>query len=400
MAVDHIVRASNTRRLTEINRAMTYARSLDEVLTLTVECATELLEAPRAVLMLNGEDGLLRIRAARGVPAEAVDRFEEPLDENLLMRLTGLLGANAREHFLGVPLVVQGNVIGLLATRLADDQEVNEEAEWLLSALADQAAVALESTRNDDVRVLLESRIGELERHQKGKDRALEILSHDLRTPLGAVLGYTALLSSEVLGSLNERQQNALQRIKVVCDHMESILANVLEMARLTGGQMQVVLDEIDPAEVIAGAADIVRPAADRAQIALQVTNRPVDPIRSDAPRLRLVLVQLIDNAIKYAPEKTEVRIEYDVTERDGRRWVEFTVSDEGPGIEAERQAEIFEPYVRKDGATERAKSGVGLGLSIAKGIVQRLGGTISVESAAGMGTTFHVLLPANGAAK
>ena len=387
-------RAYNTHRLTEINRALTYARSLDEVLSLTVDCAVELLHAPRALLMLNGEDGLLHIRAARGISDADVARFHEPLDENLLSRLAGLLGPDARERFLGVPLVVAGSVIGLLAVRLESDDTVDEEDEWLLSSLADQASVALEATHKDDVRLQLEDRIGELERTQKGKDRALEILSHDLRTPLSAVVGYTALMTSEVLGPVNDRQQNVLQRMKVVCDHMESILTNVLEMARLTSGGFNVVPQVVSPEEIVRGAVDIVRPSAERAGISLTVSNRTVPRIKTDSPRLRLVLVQLLDNAIKYAPGSSRVIVDLDVVEMPHGRAVQFAVTDEGPGIEKSRQGEIFEPYVRKDGTTDRAKSGVGLGLAIANSIVKRLQGKLTLESEVGHGATFRVLIP------
>jgi signal transduction histidine kinase len=389
-------REHNTRRLTEINRALTYARSLDEVLELTVDCATELLDAPRAVLMLNEADGLLHIRAARGIDTRDIDRFREPLDENLLMRLTGVFGPSAREGFLGVPLVVQGNVTGLLAVHLPPPRTADEENEWLLSALADQTSIALQSARNDDVRQQLEGRLGELQREQEGKERAIEILSHDLRTPLSAVLGYTGLISSEVLGPLNERQRNTLQRMRMVCSHMESVLSNVLEMARLKGGRFSLVSEPVDVAEVVAGALDVVRPAAEQARIVLTRTGTPGITIRSDGARLRLVLIQLLDNAIKYSPEKCRVSIVHQEIELDGRRWAQLDVTDEGPGIERERQDEIFEPYVRRDGVTERAKSGVGLGLAIAHGIVERLGGTLQVESTPGKGATFRIRLPIN----
>jgi signal transduction histidine kinase len=380
--------------LTEINRALTYARSLDDVLQMTIDCASELLHAERAVVMLNGEDGLLHIRAARGIEATAVERFREPLDENLLSRLTGLFGAGAREHFLGVPLVVQGAVIGLMAVRLPDERVADDDAEWLLSSLADQTAIALESTRNDDVRHLLEGRLDELLREQEGKDRAIQIMSHDLRTPLTALVGYAALLNSEVLGPLNDRQQATLQRMKLVCDHMESVLSNVLEMARLSGGRFQMAIEEVDLRALVAAALDVVRPAADRAGIRLQMNHGAPFPVRTDSSRLRLVLVQLLDNAIKYSPDGCQVYVRLATVQQDGRSWAQLEVIDEGPGIEPERQQEIFEPYVRRDGLSGRAKGGIGLGLPIARGVVERLGGTLSLDSAPGQGACFRILLP------
>jgi sigma-B regulation protein RsbU (phosphoserine phosphatase) len=384
-----------SHRLTEISRALTYARSLTDVMELTVDCATELLKAPRAVLMLNGEDGLLRIRAARGLEGRDLDQFREPLDENLLVRLTGLFGPSAREGFLGVPLVVQGAVTGLLAVHFTPGRAATAEDEWLLSALADQTAIALESARNDDVRHLLEDRLGQLQREQEGKDRAIEILSHDLRTPLSAVMGYAGLMSSEVLGPINERQRNTLQRMRVVCNHMEAVLSNVLEMARLKGGRFVVASEPVDVTDVVASAIDVVRPSAELAEITLSVTGPAGVTIQSDDARLRLVLIQLLDNAIKYSPENCRVSVQHSVVKMQAKAWLQIEVADEGPGIEPEHQHDIFEPYVRRDGVTERARSGVGLGLAIAHGIVERLGGTLSVASTPGQGATFRMQLPA-----
>jgi signal transduction histidine kinase len=388
------VRDLYARRLTEINRALTYARSLNDVLGLTIDCAAELLNAPRALLMLNGEDGLLHIRAARGIDHADVERFREPLDENLLTRLTGLLGDVPVESFLGVPLVVQGSVIGILAVGLEPGRTPDPDSEWLLSSLADQAAVALDSTRNDDVRQLLETRLHELEREQEGKNRAIEILSHDLRTPLSAIMGYTTLMSSEVIGPVNDRQLNALQRIKSVCDHMESILSNVLEMARLSGGRFTVSPEPVQVTDVIESALDVIRPVAERGGILLAVSQAAGFFVTTDASRLRLVLIHLLDNAIKYSPEGLTVSVRHATVDRGGRPWAQIEVIDEGPGIARDRQREIFEPYVRRDGASERARSGVGLGLAIAQGTIQRLGGTLGVESSPGRGACFRILLP------
>jgi signal transduction histidine kinase len=270
----------------------------------------------------------------------------------------------------------------------------DDDAEWLLSSLADQTAIALESTRNDDVRHLLEGRLDELLREQEGKDRAIQIMSHDLRTPLTALVGYAALLNSEVLGPLNDRQQATLQRMKLVCDHMESVLSNVLEMARLSGGRFQMAIEEVDLRALVAAALDVVRPAADRAGIRLQMNHGAPFPVRTDSSRLRLVLVQLLDNAIKYSPDGCQVYVRLATVQQDGRSWAQLEVIDEGPGIEPERQQEIFEPYVRRDGLSGRAKGGIGLGLPIARGVVERLGGTLSLDSAPGQGACFRILLP------
>lgn len=388
--------AGALRRLTDVSRALTYARSLDEVLDLTVDCAADLLGAPRVILMLNGPDDRLQVRASRGVDSESVRRFREPLDETILVRLSGLLGPDAEQGFLGVPLVVAGRVTGLLGVQRPEGPPPADEGEWLLSALADQAAVALENARHRDARSDLEGRVSNLEQDKARREQAMEILSHDLRSPLNAILGYVSLLQNEVVGSLTDRQRETLERIEKVGEHFGEVLANVLEMARLTGGEVAMEMGPVDVAAVARGALDVVRPAAESAGIELTAEGSDVPEIRSDGGRLRQVLVQLLDNAIKYSPDGSKIGIRWRLRLAPPGNRVEIAVEDEGPGIEPERQEAIFEPYVRKDGDTARGRTGVGLGLSIAVGLVSRLGGSLSLESARGEGSVFRLWLPAD----
>ena len=116
-------RALQLRKLTEVSRALTYAVSLEEVLDLTVARAAELLDAPRTVLMLTNNEGLLSVRASFGLGPDAQSDFLEPLQESLIMRLKALLGTTEEEQFLGVPLVVAGEVTGLLAVARAMQQQ-------------------------------------------------------------------------------------------------------------------------------------------------------------------------------------------------------------------------------------------------------------------------------------
>jgi GAF domain-containing protein len=134
-------RAKQIRKLTEVSRALTYAVSLEEVLELAVLRAAELMDAAKAVLLLVNDDGLLSVRASHGLDPDIGERFREPLHETLVDRLSGLLEAEGAS-FLAVPLVVGGEVTGVLAVARAEKGDADED-EWLLSALADQAALAL-----------------------------------------------------------------------------------------------------------------------------------------------------------------------------------------------------------------------------------------------------------------
>ena len=172
------------RRLTEISRALTYSTSLDQVAWLTVERGADLLDAAAAVLMLPDAQGMLHVRAAHGIAEERVARFRAPLADEVIGRLQGLF-AVSDDCFIAVPLVVGGAVTGLVAVALR--QAATAADEWLLSALADQAAVALEIARlGGEVRLDLEDRLRASHGATNAKDRALSTLAHDIRAPLGA----------------------------------------------------------------------------------------------------------------------------------------------------------------------------------------------------------------------
>ena len=172
------------RKLTEVSRAITYAASLDEVLQLTVVRAAELLAAERSLLLVANNDGLLAPRASHGIDITVARDFQEPFSEALIQRLALRLDAQP-ESFLGVPLVVAGAVTGILVVIRSASSIGADHDEWLLSALADQAAAALEKTRLDEIGEFREQLIG--------------IVGHDLRNPLSTILMGAQLLLLRVL---------------------------------------------------------------------------------------------------------------------------------------------------------------------------------------------------------
>lgn len=382
------------RRLAAIGRGLTYARSLDEMLEMAIDCAIDLLGADRVAVLVTDPAGKLRVRASRGIDDGSAARFGEPLDESLLDKLTTLF-ADQRDRFLGVPLVVEGAVIGLLAVCRTHDPLDDVDEEWLLSALADQTSLAVETTHSRELRRELQGRLGQLEQERKAKDHALEVLSHDLRSPLNALQGYTSLLSGEILGPVNDRQQDALRKMRLINEHLASMLGNVLDMAKLASGTATVSIVETNLADVVAEAIDIVRPAAERARIALESRADGPATIETDPSRLRQVITQLLENAVKYAPDGTTITVEERVLP-DG--WLEVSVADEGPGVPAELHDRIFEPYVRQDGGEARGHAGVGLGLAIGRTIVEHLGGTLTLDPPGDTGATFRIRLPARPA--
>ncbi|HEX8359955.1 MAG TPA: ATP-binding protein [Longimicrobium sp.] len=379
-------RFAQLRRLTEISRALTYTTSLDQVTRLTVERGAELLDAEGAVLMLSDAEGLLHVRAAHGITEARVTRFRAPLTDEVFGRLQGLL-AVPDDCFIAVPLVVGGAVTGLLA--VATRQPSTAEDESLLSALADQAAVALENARlGGEVRLEMEDRLRASEGATTAKDRALATLAHDVRTPLGAIDGYCANMEAEIYGPVSDRQRETLGRVRMSARHLLSLLENVMDMARLNAGAVRMSLEPVRLADVARESVHMLIPAAAARLQSLQLGALDDAVVTADQARLRQVLVNLIGNAVKFTPQDGSIT----VTASAGPAWGEIRVADTGPGIAEAEQAAIFEPYYRSEGTAQLP--GVGLGLAISFALVKQMGGELALESRVGAGSTFIVRLP------
>ena len=378
------------RRLTEISRALTYTTTLEQVTRLTVDRGAELLDAEGAVLMLADAEGLLHVRGACGIDEERVARFRTPLSDEVFGRLQGLL-AVPDDCFIAVPLVVGGAVTGLLA--VATRQASTGADETLLSALADQAAVALENARlGGEVRQEMEDRLRAGEGATGARDRALATLAHDIRTPLGAIQGYCELLEEEIYGPVNDRQRETLGRVRMSGRHLLSLLDNVMDMARLNAGVVQVGAEPVKLEDVAREAVHMLVPAADAKLQTLQLGRMAEAVVTADHARVRQILVNLIGNAVKFTPQDGRISVTTAVRADGGARWGEIRVADSGPGIAQAEQDAIFQPYYRSEGTAHAP--GVGLGLAISRALVQEMGGELELESAPGAGSTFIIRLP------
>jgi phosphoserine phosphatase RsbU/P len=384
-------RLKRLRALTEVSRALTYTTSIGEVLDLTVERAAELVGGDKALIMLADADGLLTVRAARGVDSARMSEFHEPLSESLIRRLQGLLEYQVDEEFLSVPLVAQGQVTGLLATVRATGEQSTADDEWLLSALADQAAVALENTRLAES--ILEER-SERTRVVEAQGRAHATLGHELRSPLSAIHSYSSLLLENVLGPLTDRQREAISRIRMSGQHLLAIIEDVLDVARLNAGAITLATASVRVRSVLDEAVHIVQPLAVEKDQTLTAGGDGDMDVDADPNRLRQALVNLLGNAVKYTPAGGAIGVNMSTVQRRGRAFAAIAVTDNGRGIEEDVIGTLFEPYSR--GSSKGYETGLGLGLFISRELVRRMGGEIEVISEPGIGSTFTTFLPVN----
>jgi signal transduction histidine kinase len=218
-------------------------------------------------------------------------------------------------------------------------------------------------------------------------------MSHELRAPLNAIIGFADLLQTEAVGTLNERQHEYLADIQVAARHLLAIINDVLDVAKLDAGQMRISQDVVAVQALLEHAIVLAnQPESDRmVRIHLEV-DPGVEFIVADHHRLEQVLVNLISNAIKFTPDGGRVAISAAGTPAGE---LQISVSDTGVGIVPSQRKRIFEPF--HQGAPrpgDNLQEGTGLGLALVKGLVELHGGTVTVSSEPGQGSTFTVALP------
>jgi signal transduction histidine kinase/ActR/RegA family two-component response regulator len=223
------------------------------------------------------------------------------------------------------------------------------------------------------------------------KDEFLAMVSHELRTPLNAVLGWADMLRN---GSLDVvRSRRAVHAIYDSAKRQAHLIDELLDVSRIISGKLRLERGAVDLQEIVRGAVEVVQPSAYAKHIDIVTDIDPtVGPFDGDGTRLQQIVWNLLANAVKFTPERGALFLSL---HHDGKA-VEIAVSDTGIGIPADFLPCVFEPFRQADGSSTRRHSGLGLGLSIVKHLVEAHGGTITAESAGeGRGSTFTVRLPA-----
>ena len=241
----------------------------------------------------------------------------------------------------------------------------------------------------------LEKAAREAQAANVAKTRFLFNMSHDIRTPMTAILGYAGLLAAHL--DERDRALDYLGKIRSSSDFLLSLINYVLEMARIESGKAALKLEPSDINELAASLKAVFDPLADEKHITTTCTIDIQHPyVRSDQTKVREILLNIISNAIKYTPEGG--RVDFTMTELPGETpgtvRYKAVVQDDGIGMSAEYLPHLFEEFSREHTSTESRVTGTGLGLPIVKSLVQLMGGTIDVESTVGKGSTFTVVIP------
>lgn len=225
------------------------------------------------------------------------------------------------------------------------------------------------------------------------KSDFLARMSHELRTPLNAILGFSEVIAGEMFGPAgNPRYVEYARDINGAGRHLLSIVNDILDLSRIEAGRLELAVDSVDVAAVIEEAARLTRPLASTKRIELTVAAAPdLPPIRGDALRLKQALLNLLANAVKFTGEGGHVQIAAD--RHNG--YLHIRVVDDGVGIAVADLAKVFEPFLRVEGNPISRQEGSGLGLSLARRLVELHGGTLTLDSRLNHGTTVLCRLPA-----
>ena len=224
----------------------------------------------------------------------------------------------------------------------------------------------------------------------RARTQFLANMSHEIRTPMTSILGYAELLSDPKLTT--HEQSRCIETIRSNADHLLSLINDILDLSRIEAGQMTIEKTRCCPAQIVNEVVALMRGRAAARELDLSVNfDSPVPEfIHSDPVRLRQILINLIGNAVKFTYEGgVRIHARFDTQNTAGPRIV-FRVIDTGIGISPSQQTRLFRPFTQADNSTTRCFGGSGLGLSISKRLVELLGGTVSLSSAEGLGSTFE----------
>jgi PAS domain S-box-containing protein len=280
-----------------------------------------------------------------------------------------------------------GKFLGVFSTHFETPGQPDERALRLLDLLARQTADIVERAQAE---AALRFAYEEAEAATRAKDEFLAVVSHELRSPLNSILGYARLIRAE---TANVAQIKHLVGIIERNGRMQlQLIEDLLDIARIISGKLELEVQPVDLITVITGALDVVRPSAQAKGIGITANLDPLaGQITGDPERLQQVVWNLLSNAIKFTPHGG--RVEIALKRADPH--IAIVVRDNGKGIESEFMPHLFERFRQSDMTSTRRVGGLGLGLSLVKHLVELHGGAIEAESAgAGRGSTFTVRLP------
>ncbi len=293
---------------------------------------------------------------------------------------------------VAIPLRIGTRIVGVIDIQSTQPNAFTQDDISVLQSLADQVAVAIDNARSYE---LSQQLIKDLREVDQLKSQFLANMSHELRTPLNSIIGFSRVILKGIDGPVTDLQQQDLTAIYNSGQHLLGLINDILDLARIEAGKMELNFEEVHLAEMTTSVLSTAKGLVKEKPIQL-IQRIPSDmpTVRGDTMRVRQVLLNLISNASKFTDEGS-ITVEASVQKGPtGHMEALINVVDTGPGISLEDQEKLFKAFSQVDGSATRKSGGSGLGLSICANLVQLHGGRISVHSEVGNGSTFWFTLP------
>ncbi|HEY0015755.1 MAG TPA: GAF domain-containing sensor histidine kinase [Longimicrobium sp.] len=284
---------------------------------------------------------------------------------------------------LRIPLRHRGETLGTLVAGWRGGGGQDADTRRLAELLGSQAAATLANLRT----------YAELTEASFRRERFFSAMSHDLRTPITAIVGYSELLADGIVGDLNGQQLEMIERISQVSGHLSQLVNDILDLAKLDAGRMEFHREEVRLGDLVDEALVAVEPQArsKKLELRMDIDDHGEDVLRVDSPRVRQILVNLLSNAVKFT-ERGEVAVV--AGSGNGRTWLE--VRDTGPGVPPGSEEAVFEEFLQiAAGNKSKREPGSGLGLAISRRLARAMGGDLVARNVPGTGAAFTLVLPA-----
>jgi GAF domain-containing protein/CheY-like chemotaxis protein len=294
-------------------------------------------------------------------------------------------------RMLGVPMLRQGDPLGVIVVGWAEPGPVSKPQEELLKQFADQAVIAIENVRLFEE---IQDKSRQLEIASRHKSQFLASMSHELRTPLNAIIGVTEMLLEDARDLERADELEPLGRVLRAARHLLALINDILDLSKIEAGRMELHLETFSLRPLIEDVAKTIEPMAAKNANRLVIDCPPdLGSIHADQTRFRQVLLNLASNASKFT-EKGTVTIAAQLQRLDGRNWITIAVTDTGIGMTDAQMGRLFQEFSQGDASTTRKYGGTGLGLAISRHFCRLMGGDITVESRPGEGSIFTIALP------
>jgi signal transduction histidine kinase/HAMP domain-containing protein len=289
---------------------------------------------------------------------------------------------------LAVPLVRENQAFGAILMRRREVRPFTDKQIELAQTFADQATIAIANVRLFNE---IQDKSRQLEIANRHKSEFLAGMSHELRTPLNAIIGFSEVLAEQMFGEVNEKQAEYLADIHSSGRHLLSLINDILDLSKIEAGKMDLELSRFHLGAALENSMTLIRERATRNSVNLALEGtEAVGEWVGDERKFKQIMLNLLSNAVKFTPQGGKVTVH---AERFDSR-VEIAVSDTGIGIKPEDQQLVFEEFRQASGDHLKKSEGTGLGLALTRRFVELHGGSLTLQSEVGKGSTFKFTLP------